>query len=68
MSTIELTHELEALTTDVLEDIAQAHFMFTDDCPSSLRSRILQRQAVASEILKSRMNPPTSASADTACL
>jgi hypothetical protein len=60
--------KLEAMATDALEDIAGTHFMFKDDCPPSLRNQIRQRQAVADEILKSRMNPPTSATTDTASL
>jgi len=66
--TDEVMLELNAFTTDALESMAGAHFMFRDDCPPMLRSVIRERQAIAGEIMKSRLIPPTIASADTACL
>jgi hypothetical protein len=54
----EMKSELQAMAIDALEDIPGTHFMFKDDCPPMLRSAIRERQAIASEILKSRTLVP----------
>lgn len=50
----ELRRELEALSTDELEDIAGSHFMFADVCAPEIRKQIRNKQAAAQEILDSR--------------
>ena len=53
----ELKLELEALTTDALEEIVGTHFMFSDECPPEIRSFIRRKHGAASEILASRARP-----------
>jgi hypothetical protein len=46
--------EFAGSSTDDLEQIADTHFMFNDDCPLDTRIWIGQRQALAREVLETR--------------
>lgn len=64
----ELKQEMEVLSNEDLECIANIHIMFAENCPREVKTKYFEGKAVARAILDSRLNPQTSATMDTACL